>query len=348
MGGTENRVLSAEARKMRAQLRKLIGANEADVIKQAGQLMLTLAGDPVMRPVLAGLAKGTTLHGDGALKISKSSEVWKRCREDFRVIVALHVLRATGRLARAERLVLNPQQFRYNRSPTGSGMWSTAALIDLDVLGDCKKLKTLDLSSCEALRNIDGLADCVALEELTLERCRGLETLDGIAGNATLRTLNLSMSGITALSELTGLTGLETLALDCLHIKDVSALAALTELTTLDLSGCSELKSIAQLANLKRLETLSLSSCSELQSIDVLAELTTLRALNLTGCRSLRSVDALSTLKELRVLEIDSSGIENVDGLAGLTDVASGGYHFWSWSEPQNPHKKRFHFESDV
>ena len=131
----------------------------------------------------------------------------------------------------------------------------------------------------------------------------------------SLRTLNLTRSGVSDLAGLDAATNLDWLALDGNGLKDVADLSTLRSLSWLDLSD-NALSNLEPLSGLASLRTLLLSD-NAVSDLTALGALTELRELTLSG----NAVSDLSPLSALTVLEqlwLDDNDIRDVRPLGGL------------------------------
>ena len=64
-------------------------------------------------------------------------------------------------------------------------------LVQVDRLGDCPQLHTLDLSGCHCLTQVDRLGQCQNLHSLNLDYCCGLLQIDRLGDCHNLHTLSL-------------------------------------------------------------------------------------------------------------------------------------------------------------
>jgi len=110
------------------------------------------------------------------------------------------------------------------------------------------------LRSVVAQGRVQGLAQVAAvpgLRSLTLSRSNGLGDLSALAGHASLQSLSLERSDVTALPELPALTALNLK--DCSQLAAISALAASPELESVELRNNPSLKDVSALQDLPKL-----------------------------------------------------------------------------------------------
>ena len=140
----------------------------------------------------------------------------------------------------------------------------------------------------------------------------------------SLRTLNLTASGITDLAGLGAAINLDWLSLDGNGLKNVADLASLRALSWLDLSN-NALSNLAPLSGLTALRTLLLGGNS-VTDLAPLGELTELRALVLSR-NAVSDLVPLSTLTGLEELWLDDNAVSDIRALRslpGLRDVRLG------------------------
>ncbi|MFM1802490.1 MAG: hypothetical protein RJA81_1842, partial [Planctomycetota bacterium] len=109
---------------------------------------------------------------------------------------------------------------------------------DIRPLSGCVGLVGLDLSQCQNLRNISGIEKLWRLDTLSLF---GVPTSDlaPLAGCTSIRTLELSTSGVTSLDGLNPLKSLESVYARGLRLNNASALLEIGSLKLVDLSSTS-------------------------------------------------------------------------------------------------------------
>lgn len=109
---------------------------------------------------------------------------------------------------------------------------------DMRPLSGCVGLVGLDLSQCQNLRDISGIEKLWRLDTLSLF---GVPTSDlaPLAGCTSIRTVELSTSGVTSLDGLKPLKSLESVYARGLRLNNASALLEIGSLKLVDLSSTS-------------------------------------------------------------------------------------------------------------
>jgi len=325
--------LTAAARKMRAQLRKLLYDKNPTHLEQASELISSLVGDGEMAPVLEELTGGLSFNDRytwgclwgfdleegaldaeekerfhlgysggmdtsraGVLQISKDSDVWKRCKVHNRVAVALHILKGTGLLQQQSSLSF--LDCRWGAYIGGWGGGERVPLTSIDVLSGLPALTALDLEGCHDVTELGVLATLTNLRELSLKQCQIYDLKLAAIGNLpSLEVLHLAHCPVKKLDPLAKLSRLTTLGLGhCKSLTDLKGIANLSGLENLDLFDCPKITDVGALAGLTGLKRLSLRNCASVRTVDALANLTGLTYLNLDGCKSLENLDALANL----------------------------------------------------
>ncbi len=159
---------------------------------------------------------------------------------------------------------------------------------DLSVLGQLKKLRSLNLSHT-TIKNLETLSKLRNLEELILS-LTNLADLSPLSSLRDLQELYVNETAVRDLSPLKKLTRLRNLNVAQTNISDISALSQLKNLEQLDLSGTS-LSDISPLGRLPKLQRLVFQN----QPVDLDDPI----ALMIT---------TLKPLKQLTLLDVSYSG----------------------------------------
>ncbi|KAL3749867.1 hypothetical protein ACJRO7_010916 [Eucalyptus globulus] len=196
--------------------------------------------------------------------------------------------------------------------------WSTISeeWIGWKQLREAKKLKVLNLNSCEELKRTPNLSTWVYLERLVLYDCINLIEIDPSIGNLrSLLTLNLLNSNLSKLPySIGGLVKIRQLDLStCMEIKELpDSIGELQSLVELDLSSTSIGHLPDSIGNLKQLKVLRMSDIegiTKLPSAIWLVE--KLEELNARGCYNLTGEipKEIGRLTRLRILDLSNTHI---------------------------------------
>ena len=158
------------------------------------------------------------------------------------------------------------------------------------------------------------------VKELDLS-VKGLSNISDIDSFKELTKLNLSGNSISDISVLGNLTNLEQLDLGGNNISDISALGNLTNLTELNLSNnrISYISVLSVLGNLTNLAELNLSN-NKINYIGALRLLTNLEQLDLSG-NNISDISALGNLTNLEQLDLGGNDIDYIGALGNLTNL---------------------------
>ena len=184
---------------------------------------------------------------------------------------------------------------------------SRCDLEDTSYLGDLIQLEYLNIGSSNSLYEIKGLERLNKLQLLDVERS-SIESIRNIHVNENLRSLNLSDTGVTKISDLDRFPNLEELKIRANYrMEKMEGLSVLRNLKQLLIRGTS-IKQIEGLEQLTNLEVLDLSD-NEILEINGLSQLTKLRKLNLNE-NDIRKVENLDGLINLELLMIEANKIQ--------------------------------------
>lgn len=164
---------------------------------------------------------------------------------------------------------------------------------------DCKKLKTIDLSTCSQLSKIEKnmFESCEKIESITLPKSITEIGLRAFRFCTALKNINLSDLALTSIGEAT--------FVDCQSIEaiDLSKSVNLTELADGMFSGCTALSSVRLGSLINTIGESVFYDCAKLKDLDVSQlPLNTIGALAFMGCENLESLD-LSHCTELEKIE---------------------------------------------
>ena len=182
-----------------------------------------------------------------------------------------------------------------------------------------RSVKAIDL----AVADIPRLAGFSALQSLRLRGTRGkanaatsVTDLSPFGPLPRLRSLQLELEILTALTGLDAPMLKEVTLWRCAALTDLAPLRGLTALASLEVSGCANLTDLAPISGLKALASLNLSWCGALKSVS-LSDLPALSSIDLGSCENLTDLSPLSGLPALASLDL--SGTASVQGIASDT-----------------------------
>lgn len=194
--------------------------------------------------------------------------------------------------------------------------------------GDLRPLKglplvELGLFECPDLRTLNGLQEFPDLSELQIIDCPALENIDDLANLPELIYLRINnaarLRNIAALKGMPALT--KIMIEDCPNFAGMDGLKEFPTLGELDISFCPALHDVDFLQKFEGY-AVSLVSCEGLQNIDGLRNCV-LTELAIRDCPKINQVDALAGLSDLRKLDLSGcANLENVDGLKTLTKLS--------------------------
>ena len=295
-------------RKQLAAVRKLIGQDDAKAVQQ-GLALLEAVNDPAIWTIFAD---GVHVDKAGMVIIAPGSEVHKRVKASYRVLVALWAIANSGNANEIRELdvkenldVMVPllKHFGALRELSVRG-FGQARLKDL-AYGP--QLEDLTFWHCEELTSLTGVEHCPRLTKLHLSGCVALQSLAGLAACPHLKSLFLSGDGYNprkgALTSLAGLgecRQLEELQIMELSLPSLVGIGECQQLKTLGLWNVA-VTSLTDLGDCPQLETLELTKCTALTSLAGLEHCAQLRTLKLfdsalTDYSALRSCASLKTL----------------------------------------------------
>jgi hypothetical protein len=192
-------------------------------------------------------------------------------------------------------------------------------LIDISGLAGLTHLEKLNLRGND-VREISPLAGLAALEYLNLYDNRNIRNIGPLAGLVNLKTLILANVPVGAqTADLSGLTQLKKLNLRNTGVNDLSFLSMLNDLEYLNLYGNAGIRSLAAISGLDDLETLILAQVSTGGDLGFLRDLKRLRNLNLRSS-GVTNLEDLAGLTRLEYLNLHSNAeIRTIQSLEGLT-----------------------------
>lgn len=216
-------------------------------------------------------------------------------------------------------------------------------LTDITALGGLKKLKVLEMVSCDEVSNFGVLHLLTGLEKLSIDS-EMLKEISFVEKMDNLSSLTIEDSIILDVSPLEGKNSLVELALiDNYEITDYSALSSLTELEKLELELCDasympdvsrwkklrELKvdgaqDIRFLEKLPQLECLYIKSC-DCSAYKVLGSLQNVRELKMSNAYgNILDLDVLHEMTALNSLDISGMDLYgNVQSIFGIPSLES-------------------------
>ncbi len=165
--------LSQESREQIPKLKKLLLANDADIVKQGIEIARVLGDSRVFDYFLEGVTYDEVSHRIvPARKFVNGSTSWQ-CLNYAMLGLISH---APEGCVSAVELRKKVKVLRVE----------TARLEDMSVF---KGLTGLDLSGSGMLEDLDGLAGCFGLERVKLKDCESVRNVDGLKGKKKLRNL---------------------------------------------------------------------------------------------------------------------------------------------------------------
>lgn len=186
---------------------------------------------------------------------------------------------------------------------------SSAAIINIDDIQECTKLRKLTLGVCENLNDITGIASCKNVKTLNIYRCRELRTLVSLNSLTKLEDLSFDVENLNPhrhlnLAEFKKLTTL--MIYNCNDLTWFPKLISVTHLTLRGDEGRHKIFSLAGISNFPNLTYLGLyrtpfprnSGLEELKHCPHITEL------ELFYCDYLSSLQGVEYLPELKKISI--------------------------------------------
>jgi hypothetical protein len=220
-------------------------------------------------------------------------------------------------------------------------------LQNLNSIGACPKLESLERSNLYALENIEGIQICSHLTELKIKSCQGLNSMDSIQPVSECKNLKklelTSLDCIESTGFLTPLIQLIELRISSSELKYLDGIGGLRKLEKLDLDGCGSLLQAEQIGNVTGLTQLNLENCEKIEDFSFLGKLQALDELDLIGCSALRELPALENLKDLSKLSLQGTSIP-LEACIGLEESG----RFTRLSLPDGSEIEKFSHEEDA
>ncbi|EKF28370.1 leucine-rich repeat protein (LRRP), putative [Trypanosoma cruzi marinkellei] len=226
-----------------------------------------------------------------------------------------------------------------------------SSIEDLTDVKDLRGLRCLFIPEAILLnKTLSPLASCATLEHLWLRSCRSLTRVEALSHLHSLKSLDLSRTGVTDdgllalnachLLEEVDLSGCAFIcalpfmkSMGCLRVlklrnsgitdRAISAIGAATALVHLDIAGCFLVTSLNPLGGLKRLEWMNTSWCGVRDGgVEGLSCCDNLEYLSMARCWDIKNVNALGVLSKLQILDLCGTNVDD-EGIAGLSHSAS-------------------------
>lgn len=193
-------------------------------------------------------------------------------------------------------------------------------LADSVGLNDIKRitsLETLDVSNNSYILSIDPLVQLLSLKSINLSQT-GVSDLTPIRNLTELTELNISNTSVRSLLPLKYSANLERLNISGTPVADISVLEKMPNLQSVDISQTSVVD-FAALTNLTTLQKANLST-TKISDLSPLGNLTELTELNISNT-PIQDLTPISGLISLSFLDIDSTRVRSIQPLSKLENL---------------------------